>query len=91
MTWDEFIDDAETSKIEDLEKLHTKQLLSKLFGVRARMGRIEYDSFFDLSENKSWNILNKYKKLIKQVLSTREHVPNKVEARKIRQEKARKK
>jgi len=66
--------DRQGQQLAVLQKLPTRKLLDMLANVRA--GGRYWDEDYNL-EN------------IKAVLSTREHVPNKVEARKIRQERAR--
>lgn len=84
LNWHEIlIKESESYIISDLEKLYTKQLINKLREVN--LCGSEYDS-----ESKKEN-LDRYIKSIKQVLSTREHIPNKIESKKIRQEKAKKK
>ncbi|MNB87326.1 hypothetical protein D3C75_343110 [compost metagenome] len=64
----------------DYSKLHTKQLLAKLHNYRAGYADVEEQIDFPKEID-----------AIKKVLATREHVPNKTEAKRIRQEKARRK
>lgn len=70
--------------IENLETLHTKQLLKLLNSVRANHDRlitryIELGQEMRLCEDRLHEI--------RSVLRTREHIPNKQEAKVIRQEK----
>ena len=58
--------------IEDLQKLHTKQLLNLLRGIRKGNWECEY------CKNK---ICNKNRDIIKQLLSTRPHIMNKKESK----------
>lgn len=76
----------------DLKSLHTKQLLKELRRCRVAQS-LEYDAWFemDLEEARleSDDFLD-YVKALKAELATREHVPNKQEAKKIRQAKTKK-
>ena len=69
-----------------LEKLHTKQLL-QLRNAAYRVSCIGMDTdreaVYDVTDDLTVRISE-----IKRELSKREHVPNKAEAKKIRQEKA---
>lgn len=90
--WDYIKEEAKNFKNEDLKKLHTKTLLRKLQEVRVTMQQKYYDEFVpEEFRDSQWNAFIKYKKALKDILSTREHIPNKIEAKKIRQEKARRK
>jgi|ERR1035437_1383621 hypothetical protein len=86
------ISSAKQNTIEICNNFHTRQLLSELNCVRAYMGAMEF-TFIDAIpiDNNDWVLLNNYKKILKSVLSTREHIPNKKESKKIRQEKAKRK
>jgi hypothetical protein len=70
--------DRQGQRLAVLQKLPTRKLLDML--ANARVGRY----YWEEDDNPADEFEN-----IKAVLSTREHVPNKVEARKIRQERAR--
>lgn len=68
-----------------LKTLHTKELLGLLQSARKCGGG--YNLFYDSGyafEGSKWYTIDE----IKEELATREHVPNKSERRKIRQEKA---
>lgn len=71
-----------------LKTLRTKELLSLLQSARHCNG--SYNPFYDNGyalEGSKWYTINE----IKNELSKREHIPNKAEAKKIRQEKYKKK
>lgn len=86
------ISSAEENTIEVCKKFHTRKLLAELNRVRVNMSMMEF-RFIDATpdDKHDWVILSKYKKVLKTVLSTREHIPNKKESKKIRQEKAKQK
>ena len=67
---------------EELSKLHTKQLLKHL---RNTYGWGDYDW-----ECKDYEALSKYQDLIKSILATREHIPNKKESKALRKAKIKK-
>ena len=67
-----------------LEGLHTRQLLRHLRGLR-RLESKWQDSYIFVSTPLE---LKKEIDLCKEILATREHIPNKLEARRIRQLKA---
>lgn len=69
----------------DVKTMHTKQLLNELNGIRAEIGNANE---YGLGSEKEW--LERQAEL-KAELAGREHVPNKQEAKAIRQEKARRK
>lgn len=73
--------------MEKLEDLSTKTLLSYLGSARRLGGSYNpyYDSGYAPSWSRSFTIAE-----IKAVLTTREHIPNKLERRTIRQQKAKK-
>lgn len=79
----------------DIKTLHTKQLLKMLRQVQREQGSINLDWWYSKEEHQedlhNYEILKSKEADIKKELATREHVPNKIEARKIRQEKARRK
>lgn len=67
-----------------LKTLHTKELLDLLQSARECNGA--YNPFYDdgyALEGSKWYTIDE----IKSELSTREHIPNKAEAKRIRQEK----
>lgn len=66
--------------LERLRDLHTRQLLK----LKARFAG-GLDSY---ASGEDWDMLGKLRDNLRTVLSTREHVPNKVEAKLIRQRKA---
>lgn len=71
----------------EYKKLYTKQLLKLYRQLRARILGFDY---WEDDENVLEELTEQIRE-VKNELDTREHVPNKVEARKIRQEKAKKK
>lgn len=72
-------------ELKDVKTMHTKQLINELQGVRAEIcNAVEYG----VGAEPAWI---ERKELLKAELATREHVPNKQEAKAIRQEKARRK
>lgn len=73
---EDFIHYKGTDLKADLEKLHTKQLMNMKNDFRTY-----YDYLYDSPLIEALN----------GVLSTREHIPNKMEAKKIRQDKAKQK
>lgn len=78
--------DAETHTIEVLEKYHTRQLLGIL--GRVRLALVDYYMECGSDDEK---LYSDYKARVKKVLATREHVLNKKESKKIRQERAKRK
>lgn len=76
-------EEAEKNTLEVLEGFNTRQLLSMLSGVRLTL--VDYYMELGSADDK---LFSAYKDRIKKVLATREHVPNKLEAKKIRQERA---
>lgn len=74
-------------KTEYLQGLHTRQLLAHLVGLRRLENK--WGRYYQLAS--TFKNLREEIELTKSILATREHIPNKPEARKIRQEKARKK
>lgn len=72
---------------EYLNNLHTRQLHAHLVGLRRLESK--WGKYYRLSS--TFKNLRVEIDLVKNILATREHIPNKVEARKIRQEKARRK
>jgi len=74
---------ARITRLEDLEKMHTRELLGILQALRSNYNYNWWDERDEL--------LDDFKNLVKSVLATREHIPNKLEAKKIRQEKAKRK
>jgi hypothetical protein len=69
-----------------LEKLHTRQLLALLARMRHVCGFSipnEWSPVYHITDNLSVRMWE-----VKQELSKREHIPNKAEAKKIRQAKA---
>jgi hypothetical protein len=66
-------------KIENLEQYHTKQLLKILKMVR----HINWNR----PNGYDWDYIEILKNKLREILSTREHVPNKKESREIRLEK----
>lgn len=72
---------------ESLEKLDTRELL-KLLDETRRIPEWEY--FFgiyddhDDDDDDDFKELSKYRKTVKEILSTREHIPNKLERKQIR-------
>lgn len=76
-----FLKEVDVKAPEELEKLHTRQLLAEL-----RRTYAEGHEFWGESD---WDALRDYRGQIKTVLATREHIPNKLESKAMR--KARKK
>lgn len=75
---------------QDLTKLHTKQLLAQLHNLRAGYSQYIYvDSLSMTAEEASGTQLRI--NAIKAELAKRPHIPNKAEAKRIRQEKAKRK
>ncbi len=72
---------------EYLNGLHTRQLHAHLVGLRRLESK--WGEYYQLAS--TFKNLRAEIDLVKSILATREHIPNKIEARKIRQEKARKK
>lgn len=72
---------------EYLNNLHTIQLLTHLVGLRRLESK--WGKHYQLAS--TFKNLRAEIDLVKSILATREHIPNKIEARKIRQEKARRK
>jgi hypothetical protein len=70
---------------DELQKLKTRQLLSLLRKTHS-WGCPDYWEREDLVINK----IHEYQKLIKSVLATREHIPNKIESKAIRKAKIKK-
>ncbi|HET8688688.1 MAG TPA: hypothetical protein VFM18_18895 [Methanosarcina sp.] len=74
---------AEWNPAEYLKTLHTRQLMA----IRQKCHK--FNGYYDICENNSPCVVTISQ--VKAELATREHVPNKHEARKIRQAKAKKK
>ncbi len=70
---------------EYLHGLHTRQLHAHLVGLRRLESK--WGEYYQLES--TFKNLRKEIDFVKAILATREHIPNKQEARKIRQEKAR--
>jgi len=70
-----------------LKGLHTIPLLNHLRGLRRLESKWGNDFMFESTPR----LLKEEIKLTKEILATREHIPNKKERRKIRQEKAKRK
>ena len=66
------------------EKMNTRQLLAEYRGMR-----FNYTNY-DMYEEEYIDNIEEELKIIKTELDTREHIPNKEEAKKIRQENAKK-
>ncbi len=71
---------ANWKPMEYLQRLHTRQLL----GLLQRCRQMPYG--YDVFENDTPFYITGAQ--VKQVLATREHIPNKQEAKKLRQERA---
>lgn len=91
--WDGIRQDAKNVSVEDLNKLHTKTLLRILKSLRSIISQIHLDILLDRASKDNADLISliDYRTRVKEVLSTREHIPNKKEAKQIRQEKARRK
>lgn len=76
-------EEAEKNNLEVLETFNTRQLLTMLSSVRLTL----VDYYLEVA-SADYKLFSEYKDRIKKVLATREHVPNKIEAKKIRQERA---
>jgi hypothetical protein len=78
--------------LDELAKLHTRELMAHFENVRAyRQSALENFKFKEesLQEAKcTLDLYDDYIPILKDVLSTREHIPNKQEAKVIRQQKA---
>lgn len=77
-----FRDDYLSYTLEQLKQMHTRQLLTHYQSLRSAGD--EY-----IWEQKDWDEKHEYQALVKSVLDTREHIPNKLESKALR--KARKK
>lgn len=77
----------------DLKKLHTKQVLKLYRQLKAERSEfINYSNCEDDEEDKAYLAqLTEQVQFVKKELNTREHIPTKAEAKKIRQEKAKRK
>ena len=75
--------DYEILTYDELQKLKTRQLLSLLRKTHSWGCPYCWGS-------EEWNKVREYQKLIKSVLSTREHIPNKQESKAIRKAKIKK-
>lgn len=69
--------------IDELVKLPTRKLLSML--------KETYSGESYYMNEQEWEELDGERRVLKEVLATREHIPNKMEAKRIRQERAKKK
>ena len=75
--------DLNTYSLDKLQKLKTRQLLSEL--------RHTYSMGCPYCwEDEDWDLHREYQKMIKSVLNTREHIPNKKESKAIRKAKIKK-
>lgn len=72
-----------TMTIDELVKLPTRKLLSML--------KETYSGESYYMNEQEWEELDGERRVLKEVLATREHIPNKMEAKRIRQERAKKK
>lgn len=75
--------DYEILTYDELQKLKTRQLLSLLRKTHSWGCPYCWGS-------EEWNKVQEYQKLIKSVLATREHIPNKIESKAIRKAKIKK-
>lgn len=78
--------DAKNHTLEVLEKYHTRQLLGVL--GRVRLALVNYYLEPDSEDDK---LFTNYFRRVKKVLATREHIPNKIESKKLRQLRAKQK
>lgn len=86
----EFREAYTEKEIKNLEKLHTKQLLNKKRGLYIA-GDICRDCCGDLDECKDCLNNEKFNQhILKNILSTREHIPNKKESKELRKAKIKK-
>jgi len=79
-------------EIDELRKVvkgtHTKVLLDRLNGLRKFCSQYrEYPNLIQVDDPTQYK-LEQFRQILKEELATREHVPNKIESRKIRQMKA---
>lgn len=70
---------------EELEKLHTKQLLRSRITHYPRCDNYYYDRCRYWTECKKE--FDDFNKLVKEILATREHIPNKHESKMLRKER----
>lgn len=82
---DRFRQDMVDHTVEVLNTFNTKHLLSILKRVQMEIPTHDY---YSPNGDEYLESLDDYHKRLKSVLATREHVPNKLEAKKIRQERA---
>lgn len=71
--------DAERNTVEVLKTFNTRHLLGILRSLRKNLSSNDYMDYL---------LLMNYKDRVKEVLSTREHIPNKLESKRIRQLRA---
>lgn len=71
--------DAERNTSDVLKTFHTRQLLGIMRSVRKNLDCYDKEDYLKLMA---------YKARVKEVLSTREHIPNKLESKRIRQLRA---
>lgn len=74
--------DAERNTSDVLKTFHTRHLLGIMRSLRKNLSSNDYMDYIMLME---------YKDRVKEVLSTREHIPNKLESKRIRQLRAKNK
>lgn len=81
------IQEINSIRFEDIEKKSTKELLAKLQSLRITASELNEIKHPDKGDKKFKEGVEEYRKNIKKVLSTREHIPNKKESKLIRKER----
>lgn len=76
MSCEKFLRDVNNWSAEAMEKKHTRELLAEL---RRTYYAWEYDW-----TDEDCEALNEYRARLKAILATREHIPNKIESKRIR-------
>ena len=79
--------EIKNNTLEILETYYTRQLLSMLSRVRLEIPNHDYY----IAHDEYHKSLEEYYDRIKKVLATREHIPNKIESKKLRQLRAKQK
>ena len=85
--YSDLLHELKTIKFEDIEKKNTRELISKLQSLRITAAEIDEIQHLSKEEKTFKTQIEQYRKNIKRVLSTRNHIPNKKESKLIRKER----
>lgn len=85
--YDSLKEEIDLIRFSEIEKKSTKELISKLQSLRKTAKELNEIKHLNKFEKQLKEGVEEYRKNIKKVLSTREHIPNKKESKLIRKER----